>query len=267
MRCKRARNSIGSSTTIRRRNAGSAISKSKSTLAACRAVACEGGLNVCDSRVKKSTTMATETKPPYSPGLAGVVGGETPICWVDPNAGLAYRGYDIHEMAEKATFEEVAYLLLNGELPTADSLAKFTRDIGSERGLPGPVTEMLRLLPQRTHPMDMVRTGVSMLGPFDPELNDNSHDANIRKAIRLIARVSTLITAGWRISHKEDPLPEKPDLTQAGNFFYKLEGKVPQDWQIRMLDTIFNLYADHEFNPSPFAPRVTPRARAGISRR
>jgi 2-methylcitrate synthase/citrate synthase II len=201
--------------------------------------------------------MATETKPPYSPGLAGVVAGETQICWVDPNAGLAYRGYDIHEMAEKATFEEVAYLLLNGELPTADQLAKFTRDIGSERGLPGPVTEMLRLLPQRTHPMDMVRTGVSMLGPFDPELNDNSHDANIRKAIRLIARVSTLITDGWRISHKEKPLPEKSDLTLAANFFYKLTGEVPPPWKTRMLDTIFNLYADHEFNASTFAARVT----------
>src|ERR1700737_4923883 len=139
MRCKRARNSIGSSTTIRRRNAGSAISKSKSTLAACRAVACEGGLNVCDSRVKKSTTMATETKPPYSPGLAGVVAGETQICWVDPNAGLMYRGYDIHEMAEQASFGELAYLLLNGELPSFEQLGKFTRQIASERPLPAPV--------------------------------------------------------------------------------------------------------------------------------
>src|SRR5207237_635284 len=82
------------------------------------------------------------------------------------------------------------------------------------------------------------------------------HDANIRKSIRLIACVSTLITDGWRISHDEQPLPERPDLTQAGNFFYKLQGRVPQDWQIRMLDTIFNLYADHEFNASTFASRV-----------
>ena len=208
--------------------------------------------------------MPTEKKPEYSPGLAGVIAGETAICWVDPNAGLMYRGYDIHEMAQKASFEEVAYLLLNGELPNGKQLVEFTQQIAAERPLPGPVTEMLRLLPSKTHPMDMLRTGVSMLSAFDKDLGDNSHDANIRKSIRLIARVSTLITDGWRISHGEEPIPEKPDLTQAGNFFYKLEGKVPQDWQIRMLDSIFNLYADHEFNASTFAARVTASTLAGI---
>jgi len=167
-----------------------------------------------------------------------------------------YRGYDIHEMAEQASFEEVAYLLLNGELPSFGQLGKFTRQIASERPLPAPVVEMLRLMPKGTHPMDMLRTGVSMLGAFDKELNDHSHEANIRKAIRLIARVSTLVTDGWRISQGEEPLPEKLDLTQAGNFFYKLRGDVPQTWQIRMLDTIFILYADHEFNASTFAARV-----------
>ena len=200
--------------------------------------------------------MATETKPAYSPGLAGVVAGETQICWVDPNAGLMYRGYDIHEMAEQASFEEVAYLLLNGELPSFEQLGKFTRQIARERSLPAPVVQMLRLMPKGTHPMDMLRTGVSMLGAFDKELNDHSHEANIRKAIRLIARVSTLVTDGWRISQGEEPLPERRDLTQAGNFFYKLRGDVPQTWQIRMLDTIFILYADHEFNASTFAARV-----------
>ena len=208
--------------------------------------------------------MTTEAKPAYSPGLAGVIAGETQICWVDPNAGLAYRGYDIHEMAEKATFEEVAYLLLNGELPTADQLTKFTREIAAERALPEPVTQMLALLPQNTHPMDVVRTGVSMLAPFDRELNDNSHDANIRKAKRLIARVSTLITDGWRIMHKQKPLPEKPELTLAANFFYKLTGEVPPPWKTRMMDTIFNLYADHEFNASTFAARVTASTMADM---
>jgi citrate synthase len=112
-------------------------------------------------------------------------------------------------------------------------------------------------MPKNTHPMDMLRTGVSMLGSFDPEVTDNSHEANVRKAIRLIAKVSTLITDGYRIQHGEDPLPEDEDLTQAGSFFYKLTGNVPQAWQIRMLDTIFILYADHEFNASTFAARVT----------
>lgn len=201
--------------------------------------------------------MSTETKPPYSPGLAGVIAGETEICWVDPNAGLMYRGYDIHGMAEQASFEEVAYLLLNGELPSMQQLGKFSREIATQRELPAPVVKMLRLMPRGTHPMDMLRTGVSMLAPFDPDLNDHSHAANIRKAIRLIARVSTLMTDGWRISQGEEPLPEKIDLTSAGNLFYKLTGNVPQAWQIRMLDTIFILYADHEFNASTFAARVT----------
>jgi 2-methylcitrate synthase/citrate synthase II len=201
--------------------------------------------------------MTTEEKPAYSPGLAGVIAGETQICWVDPNAGLMYRGYDIHEMAEKASFEEVAYLLLNGELPTVEQLEKFSRAIAQERSLPRQVLEMLRLMPKNTHPMDMLRTGVSMLGPFDPDLNDHSHDANIRKAIRLIAKVSTLIADGYRIQRGENPLPERPDLTLAGNLFYKLRGEVPQAWKIRMMDTIFILYADHEYNASTFAARVT----------
>jgi 2-methylcitrate synthase/citrate synthase II len=201
--------------------------------------------------------MSTEPKPAYSPGLAGVIAGETEICWVDPNAGLMYRGYDIHEMAEKANFEEVAYLLLNGELPTVAQRQEFSKALSAERSLPKEVLEVLRLMPKSTHPMDMLRTSVSMLAPFDPELNDNSHGANIRKAIRLIAKVSTLITDGYRIQQGENPLPERPDLTVAGNLFYKLNGEVPQDWKIRMMDTILILYADHEFNASTFAARVT----------
>src|SRR5438046_5754904 len=208
--------------------------------------------------------MKTETKPEYSPGLAGVIAGETAICWVDPNAGLMYRGYDIHEMAQKASFEEVAYLLLNGELPNGKQLVEFTQQIASERALPGPVTEMMRLLPSETHPMDMLRTGVSMCSAFDKDSRDNSHDANIRKSIRLIARVSTLITDGSRLSQGEQPFPERPELTQAANFFYKFNGKIPEQWQTRMLDTIFNLYADHEFNASTFAALMTASTLAGI---
>jgi 2-methylcitrate synthase len=216
------------------------------------------------SLLESANKMATATKPEYSPGLAGVIAGETAICWVDPNAGLMYRGYDIHDMAEKASFEEVAYLLLNGELPNFEQLAKFNREIATQRELPAPFVKMLRLMPRDTHPMDMLRTGVSMLGPFDNDLNDHSHAANIRKSIRLIARVSTLVTDGWRISRGKEPLLEKPDLTQAGNFFYKLTGGVPQTWQIRMLDTIFILYTDHEFNASTFAARVTASTLADI---
>ena len=208
--------------------------------------------------------MTSEAKPAYSPGLAGVIAGETAICWVDPNAGLMYRGYDIHEMGDKATFEEVAYLLLNGELPNAKQLKEFKEQIASQRALPKEVNQMLQLLPRETHPMDMLRTGVSMLSAFDKDLSDNSHDANIRKSIKLIARVSTLISDGWRILKGKAPLPEKPELSQAANFFYKLDGNLPEAWKTRMVDTIFNLYADHEFNASTFAARVTASTLAGI---
>jgi citrate synthase len=132
-----------------------------------------------------------------------------------------YRGYDIHEMAQQASFEEVAYLLLNGELPDMKQLAQFRQQIAAERDLPGPVVQMLRLMPRSTHPMDMLRTGVSMLSAFDSDLGDNSHAANIRKSIRLIARVSTLITDGWRISHGDEPLPENR-ISHRQETFYKL---------------------------------------------
>src|SRR6266478_2272363 len=109
---------------------------------------------------KGKLTMATETKPEYSPGLAGVIAGETAICWVDPNAGLMYRGYDIHQLAQQASFEEVAYLLLNGELPDLKQLAQFREHIAAEPALPVPVLKLSRLMPRSTHPMDMLRTGV-----------------------------------------------------------------------------------------------------------
>src|SRR5260370_6381958 len=208
--------------------------------------------------------MSDETKPAYSPGLEGVIGREWAICWVAPNAGVVYRGYDMHELDWRASFEEVAWLLLHGELPTASELASLTGQLAEERALPPAVIEMLRLTPAAAHPMDLLRTGVSMLASFDPELNDHSHAANLRKAVRLIAKVSTLITLGWRIARGHEPLPAKADLTHAGNFLYQLSGEVPEMWRTRMFDTILGLYADHEFNASTFAARVTPSTMADI---
>src|SRR5436853_6195884 len=133
--------------------------------------------------------MSTEGKAEYSPGLAGVIAGETKICWVDPNAGLMYRGYDIHEMGDKATFEEVAYLLLNGELPNGKQLKESREQIAAQRDLPKEAVEMLRLRPKSTYPMETFRTGVSMLRALHKETGDNSHDANIRKSTRRIRPV------------------------------------------------------------------------------
>jgi 2-methylcitrate synthase len=208
--------------------------------------------------------MPSESKPTYSPGLEGVIAGETSICWVDPDAGLLYRGYDIHELALHASFEEVAWLLLHGELPTPAPLGVFSRQLAEERCLPNQVLSMLCLLPRDTHPMDVLRTGVSMLAAFDSDLNDHSHEANLRKAVRLIAKVSTLITDGWRIAHGKEAVAPKPDLTHAGNFLYALTGEPPELWQTRIFDTILVLYADHEFNASTFSARVTASTMADI---
>src|SRR5436190_18365073 len=129
--------------------------------------------------------MNAQSKPQYSPGLEGVIAGESSICAVDPNVGLLYRGYDIEQLAAHASFEEVFWLLLKGELPSMKELGGFAKDLSTERGLPTQVMDMLRLLPRETYPMDMLRTGVSMLSAFDPELNDFSHEASLRKAVRL----------------------------------------------------------------------------------
>ncbi len=208
--------------------------------------------------------MPFEPKPDYSPGLDGVIAGETAICWVDPNAGLLYRGYDIHELAARASFEEIVWLLLQGELPTAEELAGLTRQLAGERSLPSQVQTTLSLFPPGTHPMDMLRTGVSMLAAFDPELNDSSRQANLRKAMRLIAKVSTLITDGWRLAHAQAPVAPRPDLNHAANFLHGLTGEAPAAWKTQVLNAILVLYADHEFNASTFSARVTASTMADM---
>jgi 2-methylcitrate synthase/citrate synthase II len=196
--------------------------------------------------------------------LEGVIAGETSICWVDPDAGLLYRGYDIHELASHVRFEEVAWLLLHGDLPGKQQSRAFSRELTEQRPLPRQVIEALRQFPDGTHPMDVLRTGVSMLAMFDPDLNDHSHATNLRKATRLIAQVSSLITSCWRIAHGREPVPTQPDLTHAANFLYSLSGEQPEAWRTEILDTILVLYADHEFNASTFAARVTASTMADI---
>ncbi len=210
------------------------------------------------------TVQSAPGSAPYSPGLAGVIAGESAICEVSPNAGLTYRGYDVHEMAGKAPFEEVAFLMLNGELPSAPQLETFRKQLASEREIPRQVVEMLRLLPKHTHPMDTLRTGFSMLSSWDPDLNDHAHDANLRKAVRIIAKISTLTTTGWRIAHRKEPIAPKPELSHCANFLYCFDGKEPEPWRVRAMDILFLLYAEHEFNASTFAARVTASTLADI---
>ena len=129
---------------------------------------------------------SSQTYPGYSPGLEGVIAGESAICEVDPNAGLLYRGYDVHELATRVPFEDAVWLLLHGELPAPLQSQQMRQDLTSERHIPAPVLSMLHLLPPDAHPIDELRTAVSMLAMFDPEENDHSHEANLRKAIRLM---------------------------------------------------------------------------------
>src|SRR5256885_5005186 len=149
--------------------------------------------------------MNNDARPSYSPGLEGVVAGETAICWVDPDAGLLYRGYDIHELASHVRFEDVAWLLLHGELPTKEQSGSFSRQLAEERSLPRQLIEALRQFPNGTHPMDMLRTGVSMLSMFDPDLSDHPRAAHLPKAVRFIPQSPTLTTPGRRIPPSPTP--------------------------------------------------------------
>jgi 2-methylcitrate synthase/citrate synthase II len=185
-----------------------------------------------------------------------VIAGESSICRVDPNAGLLYRGYDVHELAERSTFEEVAWLLLRGELPSETERAQFGRELAAARELPGSVVAALRLLPPSAHPMDVLRTGVSMLGTFDAE-RGHGREVNLRRATQLIAKTATLITTGWRIARGQRPIAPRDGGSHAHHFLFTLTGQEPEPWKTRMLEQILILYAEHEFNASTFSARVT----------
>jgi 2-methylcitrate synthase/citrate synthase II len=208
--------------------------------------------------------MASATPPNYSPGLEGVIAGESAISSVDAGAGLLYRGYDIHELAAQSSFEEIVCLLLQGELPTPSQLEKTREDLAAELHLPDPIVSMLRLMPAGAHPIDVLRTGVSMLASFDPALNDSSHETNLKKAMRLIAKIPTLITSGWRIAKGEEPYSPGEHLPYAARFLFSLTGVEPQPHLSSAMNRVLVLYAEHEFNASTFAARVTASTMSDI---
>jgi 2-methylcitrate synthase/citrate synthase II len=190
----------------------------------------------------------------YSPGLEGVIAGETAISTV--SEGLSYRGYPVPELAEKTSFEEVAHLLLHGELPTAAQLADFRKRLAAARRLPEPLVGLFRALPKDTVPMDAVRTAVSVLAHFDPETGDSSHAANVSKSERLLAQIPLAITAHFRLNQGLEPVPPRDNLSQAENFLWMLRGKEADPESARALDVSLILYAEHEFNASTFTARV-----------
>jgi citrate synthase len=190
----------------------------------------------------------------YSPGLEGVIAGETAISTVVD--GLRYRGYAVTELAEKATFDEVAYLLLHGELPTVPQLADFQRRVAAARCLPGPLINLLGAIPATASSMDVLRSAVSVLSHFDADADDSSRPANLRKAERLLGQIPVAIAAHHRISKGLPPLAARPDLGHAANFLYMLRDREPSAADTRALDVSLILYAEHEFNASTFTARV-----------
>jgi citrate synthase len=191
-------------------------------------------------------------------GLEDVVAGESGICYIDGVKGiLAYRGYNIHELAPNSTFEETCHLLWFGKLPTASELKDTTAKITKERALPQAALDLMAGFPKKALPMEVLRTTVSALSMFDPEAEDMSPEANLRKAIRLTAQCGTLITAFHQIRNGNSPIAPRPDLGYSANFYYMLTGKQPNDTAVRALDVALILHADHELNASTFAGRVT----------
>jgi citrate synthase len=200
----------------------------------------------------------------FAKGLEGIVAGESAICSVDQGK-LIYRGYEIHDLAEHATFEEVAFLLLEGHKPSADELARFTREIVAERALPEEVVQyLLSAGPMLRHgpavPMDVLRTCISILGNIDNDSQDNSADANLRKSKRLLAKIPTIIGHMQNVIDGRDIVGRSnggdPSLSLAANLLYMMSGQKPAQEYARVLDISLILYAEHDFNASTFTSRV-----------
>ena len=192
-----------------------------------------------------------------SGGLAGAVVADSNISFVDGNNGiLEYRGYDIRVLAENSTYEEVAYLLWNGRLPTAQALEEMKRQARACRFLPPEVIAALRNMPKNADPMAVIRSAVSMLAHYDPESEDNTPMAHQHKACRLLGQISGVLAAFERIRRGDEPVKPRMDLDHAANFLWMLTGEDPEPLAARALDQYLLLLAEHEFNASTFTARV-----------
>ncbi|MCA1685510.1 MAG: citrate synthase, partial [Planctomycetia bacterium] len=206
--------------------------------------------------------MSSASKDQYSPGLEGVIANETAVASVEGrggDGGLEYRGYRIEELAEEVSFTETAFLLLHGDLPDRAQLVDFDDRLRDQRTIPNVLIDLFRKIPQTVHPMDVLRTSVSVLSHFDPEVNapPDDHAANVRKAERALAQVPTAIAARQRISRGQDPIAPRPDLGHAANFLNMVNGRLPSESMSRAFDVSLVLYTEHELNASTFSARVT----------
>jgi citrate synthase len=198
--------------------------------------------------------MTTEAKP--KAGLEDVVAASSAICYLDGDRGvLAYYGYDIHDLARGASFEEVCYLLWHGRLPNRAELGDLQSQLAAARPLSEPVLRLMKQLPS-SDGMDMLRTLTSALGQYDPEAADNSQAANYRKAVRLTAQLGSLVATYGRMQAGGGPIHPDPALGHAANFLYMLTGTRPAALSIHAFDVALVLHADHELNASTFAARV-----------
>ena len=197
-------------------------------------------------------------------GLKGVYFERSGISDIDGRAGmLTYRGYSIHDLATRATFEEVCYLLVHGELPDAVQLAGFDAALKAGRQLPGAVHDIIRACAEG-HPMDVLRTAVSALATFDPEVADNSQDATRRKGIRLTSQVPMIVCAHHHIRNNRAPIAPSTELGHAANFLYMLKGEVPSTAAAKLMDTDMVLHAEHGSNASSFTARVVVSTDANL---
>ena len=190
-------------------------------------------------------------------GLLGIVVDETTISEVMPDINsLTYRGYAVQDLCEKCTFEEVAYLILNKELPNKSHLRKFKKKLETNRNITINLREIVKHMPKKAHPMDVARTVVSVMGLEDKEANDNSPTANMRKAIRIFAKTPTAIAAFFRTRKGKNVIPPKKGLGFSENFFYMCFGKIPTKEIIKAFDVSLILYSEHSFNVSTFTART-----------
>jgi len=190
-------------------------------------------------------------------GLRGIIAATTHISMVNGEEGkLAYRGYSIEDLARESNFEEVAYLLIHGSLPTADQLSAFSRDLASHRRLPSAFIASLDMLPMNTPPMAILQAGVSLLAGYDPDIYDESMEANQRKAIRAIGMMPTIVAAWKRLKNNQGPIEPDDSLSLAANFLYMIRGRKPSEETARFMDVSMILHAEHTFNASTFTSRV-----------
>ena len=191
-------------------------------------------------------------------GLENIVAGQTRISYVDGvNGMLLYNGYDVHDLAVHATFDEVVYLSWYGKLPTRAELDAFRPRLVSEMRLPSQVIDMIALAPRGAHPMDVLRTAVSALSMFDPDSDDLSPEAKERKMVRLLAQVMTIIADMHRVRNNQSVLSPDPQLDVGDNFLYMFRGEPPDEDEAEAFDHLLLLHLDHGFNASTFAARVT----------